>query len=65
MFDPFLGLMLAVGGFMLFFVVYRARLNMAIKGVFHNPSYQLGMVFAVCCTMFILGTEMVILWLIG
>lgn len=62
--NPFLCLMSIVGGLCLLYIVYRVRMNMAIDGVFHNPSYQLGMVFAVVCALLVFGFTGLVAWLL-
>lgn len=63
--DPFTALLFFVGGMILLYIVYHARLNLHRAKVFHNPSYQLGIVFGACTIMLGTGFTSFILWLLS
>lgn len=64
-FDPFISIMFMVSAIGLLVVVYVARCNMTARLEFHNSSYQLGMIFATVCWMFVSGFLGVTAWLLG
>lgn len=41
--------------FGMFIAVFKLRLKWHLSKTFHNPSYQLGMVFASACLLFVLS----------
>lgn len=63
--DPFGALMFLAMGLAVLIIVYRVRMNMAIDKVFHNPSYQLGMVFMSACWALVLGTLGLFFWIMS
>lgn len=52
-------------GLAIFIMTVGARSALVKNRVFHNPSYQLGMVFASANAFFVFGVFGVFLWLVG
>lgn len=54
--------MLAFAGIVLLYIVHKVRVRMTISGVFHNPTYQLGILFGCVAFTFNFGVLIIFRW---
>lgn len=62
MIDPYVALLLLVGGICLLPVIYSMKLNLYRRGEYSNASFQAGMIMATIVNMIGLGLITLFIW---